>query len=174
MDIKKLFEEKNGTFAEKVAGDEELKKRIENLSENGQHPLSLVIACSDSRVIPESIFSASFGELFVIRTAGNVINEGELGSIEYAVRHLHVKCIFVLGHTKCGAVHAAIHNERGDYLAPILNRIKSAIKDETDEIKAAEKNALSTAAYIKNLFKDFEGCVLCGIYDIKTGKVGLL
>ena len=82
------------------------KRRIET-AENGQHPYIIVIACSDSRVIPEEIFSAGIGELLVIRVAGNVLDNHQLGSIEYAGAHLGCKLIFLLGHTDCGAVSAA-------------------------------------------------------------------
>ncbi len=71
---------------------------------NGQNPFALIITCSDSRVIPEAIFQVGIGDLFVIRIAGNVIDNHQLGSIEYAADHLGVKLIVVLGHTHCGAV----------------------------------------------------------------------
>lgn len=67
----------------------------------------MVVACSDSRVIPESIFSAGIGDLFVVRVAGNVIDNHQLGTIEYAVEHLGCNLVLVLGHTLCGAVGAA-------------------------------------------------------------------
>ena len=76
--------------------------------QNGQQPYAIVIACSDSRVIPESIFCAGIGELFTIRLAGNVIDDHQLGSIEYAVEHLGTNLVVVLGHTGCGAVDARI------------------------------------------------------------------
>ena len=76
-------------------------------AENGQHPYAIVVCCSDSRVIPEQIFSADIGDLFVIRVAGNVLDQHQLGSIEYAAGHLHCQHIIVLGHTGCGAVTAA-------------------------------------------------------------------
>ena len=78
-------------------------------------------------MVPEYIFNAKLGELFVIRTAGNVINEGELATVEYAIEHLKVKRIIVLGHTHCGAIHAAINDEQGKYLDPILRRIKTTL-----------------------------------------------
>ena len=77
-------------------------------AENGQHPYAIVVCCSDSRVIPEQIFSADIGDLFVIRVAGNVLDQHQLGSIEYAAGHLHCQHIIVLGHTGCGAVTAAL------------------------------------------------------------------
>ena len=69
----------------------------------GQKPYAIVISCSDSRVIPEAIFSAGIGDLFVIRVVGNVLDNHQLGSIEYAAEHLGVKLIVMLGHTGCGA-----------------------------------------------------------------------
>ena len=134
------IEQGNKEFLNKLEKDEALRNRRDELVK-GQHPETLVITCSDSRVIPELIFNSSLGDLFVIRTAGNVINEGELATIEYAIAHLHIKYIVVLGHTSCGAIHAAIHKEKGQYLDPILSRIQLAIKDECDEYKASEINA---------------------------------
>ena len=77
-------------------------------AEEGQHPYAVVITCSDSRVVPEVVFSAGIGDLFVIRVAGNVIDSHQLGSIEYAAEHLGCRLVLVLGHTHCGAVDAAI------------------------------------------------------------------
>ena len=81
-------------------------------AEEGQHPYAIVITCSDSRVIPDAIFSAGIGELFVIRVAGNVLDNHQLGSIEYAFSHLDANVIIMLGHTKCGAISAAQHSQR--------------------------------------------------------------
>ena len=89
MDIKKGNQE----FLNILDNNKELKDRRDELVK-GQHPDTLIITCSDSRVVPEYIFNAKLGELFVIRTAGNVINEGELATVEYAIEHLKVKYIF--------------------------------------------------------------------------------
>jgi carbonic anhydrase len=72
-----------------------------------QHPFAIVLSCSDSRVPPEIVFDQGLGDLFVIRVAGNVIDDHSLGSIEYAADHLAVRLIVVLGHQRCGAVKAA-------------------------------------------------------------------
>ncbi|MBQ7599669.1 MAG: hypothetical protein IJU57_03240 [Clostridia bacterium] len=74
---------------------------------NGQKPRAVIVTCSDSRVVPEAVFSCGIGELFVIRTAGNVIGVSELASVEYVVDHLGTDTVVVLGHTACGAVRAA-------------------------------------------------------------------
>ena len=137
----------------------------------GQHPETLVITCSDSRVVPEVIFNCYLGDIFVIRTAGNVINEGELATVEYAIEHLKVKHIVVLGHTCCGAIHASIHNETSKYMSPILTRIKTNIGDINDEVEATKINAYKEMNYIKEKFPQYEGSIEYKIYDIKTSKV---
>jgi carbonic anhydrase len=75
---------------------------------SGQHPYAVILGCSDSRVSPEVVFDEGLGELFVVREAGHVADDDTLGSIEYAVEHLHVPLIVVLGHQSCGAVAAAV------------------------------------------------------------------
>ena len=140
----------------------------------GQHPKALIVTCSDSRVVPEIIFSKTFGDLFVIRTAGNVINEGELASIEYGIHHLHIPLVVVLGHTQCGAVHAAMENEKGLYLDPILNRIKKNIEGIDNEIEASKANALKEVEFIKKMFPDYSGEVIAMIYDLSQNTVNLI
>ena len=87
-----------------------------HFKENGQHPYAIIISCSDSRVVPEVIFSAGIGDLFVIRVAGNVIDAHQLGSIEYAAEHLGTGLVVVLGHTDCGAVGAVLSGHGGGYI----------------------------------------------------------
>ena len=77
----------------------------------GQKPYAVILSCADSRVPPEIIFDKGFGEIFVIRVAGNVADPVALGSIEYAVEHLGSPLIMVLGYTKCGAVTAAVEDK---------------------------------------------------------------
>ena len=160
----------NKEFLNKLNNNKELKDRRDELIK-GQHPDTLVITCSDSRVVPEFIFNASLGDIFVIRTAGNVINEGELATVEYAIEHLKVKHIVVLGHTHCGAIHASIHNEKGRYLDPILNRIKLNIGNTCDELEASRINAIKEVEFIKEKFPDYKGIIKVKIYDIETSKV---
>ena len=160
----------NKEFLNKLENDKALKDRRDELVK-GQHPEVLVITCSDSRVVPEFIFNCSLGDIFVIRTAGNVINEGELATVEYAIEHLKVKRIVVLGHTHCGAVHATIKNEKGKYLDPILNRIRKNIGDISDEYLASKENAFKEANYIKEKFPQYEGIVESMIYDIEESTI---
>lgn len=160
----------NKEFLNKLENDRALKDRRDGLVK-GQHPEVLVITCSDSRVVPEIIFNCSLGDIFVIRTAGNIINEGELATVEYAIEHLKVKRIVVLGHTHCGAVHATIKNEKGQYLDPILNRIRKNIGDISDEYLASKENAFKEANYIKEKFPQYEGIIESMIYDIEESTI---
>lgn len=94
----------NASYIDAKVNSEDISqaKRTDTLV-NGQKPYAIIITCSDSRVIPENIFMTGIGELFVIRIAGNVIDEHQLGSIEYAASHLGAPLIVVMGHTHCGA-----------------------------------------------------------------------
>lgn len=161
---------KNEKFYFSVQQNPELKSTLQELAKC-QSPKTLVVCCSDSRVIPEEIFSSSFGELFVIRTAGNVINDGELGSLEYGIEHLKVDLVVVLGHSHCGAVHACIHKEKGKYLSPILNRISKNIGSLEDELDASKKNAYLESEFIKEKFPEYKGEIVPMFYDIETGRV---
>ena len=75
---------------------------------SGQHPYATILGCSDSRVPPELIFDAGFGDLFIVRVAGNVISPEVMGTLQYASLHLHTPLFVVLGHEGCGAIEAAL------------------------------------------------------------------
>lgn len=147
---------------------------------NGQQPYAIVIACSNSRVIPESIFSAGIGELFTIRVAGNVIDDHQLGSIEYAVEHLGTNLVVVMGHTGCGAVEAAIHHEPSGFIKYITDEIKLAIGEETDPYRASRLNVMRSirqindALDINNLRHGKELAAIGAIYHIDDGHVEFL
>ena len=146
-------------------------------SQNGQQPYAIVIACSDSRVIPESIFCAGIGELFTIRLAGNVIDDHQLGSIEYAVEHLGTNLVVVLGHTKCGAVDAAIHHDPSGFIKYITDEIRLAIGDETDPYRASCLNVehsvrkIIHALDIDHLRHGKDPAVIGAMYHIDDGHV---
>lgn len=110
---------------------DESAKRTKEISHE-QHPMAVVIACSDSRVSPELVFDEGLGDLFVIRTAGNIIGEAEFGSVEYAVEHLKVPLVIVMGHERCGAVQAMIDGiHPGGHLQSIMDSLNNE-----EEIKA--------------------------------------
>lgn len=103
----------------------ESKKRRAELAE-GQHPVAAVICCSDSRVPPEVIFDQGLGDLFVVRTAGNLMGGLELGSLEYAVEHLGVKLVIVMGHKECGAIKAFVQGgEAQGHIRDIVDSIRA-------------------------------------------------
>jgi carbonic anhydrase len=93
-----------------------------------QHPIAVVLGCIDSRVPVETIFDMTFGDLFCVRIAGNVVNDDILASIEYACHVVGAKLIVVLGHTGCGAINAACHDFKEGHITQLLNKIKPAIQ----------------------------------------------
>jgi len=154
----------------------------------GQNPYAIVVACSDSRVPPEYIFDEQLGKLFVVRTAGNVLDKVELGSIEYAAEHLHTPILLILGHTSCGAIAATM--EGGEIHSPNLESVVSKIepavskakknhKDEHEAMdEAIKENVLNQIHYaeknskvLKELIESKKLKVVGAIYDIKSGVV---
>ena len=105
---------------------------------DGQKPFAVVVTCSDSRVPPEVIFDQGLGDLFVVRVAGNIVDEAGLGSVEYAVGQLNTPLIVVLGHEKCGAVSATL-----DALQPPYDRPHGAIDSIVEGITPAVREALT-------------------------------
>jgi carbonic anhydrase len=101
------------------------------LARTGQHPFAVILGCADSRVPPELVFDEGLGDLFVIRDAGNVIDDQVLGSIEYAVEHLGVRLVVVLGHEQCGAISAAVAGgEAPGHIKAVVDSLKPAV-DQT-------------------------------------------
>jgi len=136
---------------------DESRQRVIEISK-AQHPFAVVISCSDSRVSPELIFDQGLGDLFVIRTAGNLIGGLEIGSVEYAVEHLGVGLIVVLGHQQCGAVKAFV--EGGEAHGHIKDIIDSLTK---------ETEIISVASNDKNRLEDcIRANILHGIHQLKN------
>lgn len=144
-------------------------------AENGQHPYAIIVCCSDARVIPEHIFSAALGDLFVIRVAGNVLDKHQLGSVEYASLHLHCGHIIVLGHTGCGAVAAALSGGADGFIQYITDDIQEAIGEERNPDKACCLNVQHAVNRLKREFREHPevgSAVIEGaIYDIRSGEV---
>src|SRR5689334_24966509 len=94
----------------------------------GQNPHAEILSCADSRVPPEIIFDQGLGDLFVVRVAGNVATDTELGSLEYGAEHLHIPLLVVLGHESCGAVTAAVQGGDAEgHIATLVNLLKPAV-----------------------------------------------
>ncbi|MCY3023993.1 MAG: carbonic anhydrase [Planctomycetota bacterium] len=111
----------------------------------GQHPCAVVLGCSDSRVPPEVVFDQGLGDLFVVRQAGHTVGGLAMGSIIYAVEHLHVPLIVVLGHSKCGAIAAAAegHNVTGSH-----RKVIEALKPSVDQARAHGGDLLDAAVRV--------------------------
>jgi carbonic anhydrase len=152
----------------------------------GQHPFAAVLSCSDSRVPPEIIFDRGLGDLFVVRVAGNVATDLTIESLDYSVKHLGVRVVFILGHTKCGAVTAAVqgHDEEGD-VGPMLKELQVPVEESKGEPGNAVENAIrqnvlyvmkkvATSPEFQPMIKDGELKIIGGIYDLDTGKIEML
>jgi carbonic anhydrase len=153
-----------------------------------QHPFATIVSCSDSRVPPEIVFDQGLGDLFVCRVAGNVVDDHSLGSIEYAVDHLAVRLIVVLGHQSCGAVKAAKETIAAKGKAPghiesLVTAIKPAVettaKDDLETtIKANVKHVVNALRSSKPILKakidSGEVQVIGGYYSLDTGGVTFL
>lgn len=140
----------------------------------GQHPFAVVLCCSDSRVVPEILFDQKMGDLFVIRNAGNVVDEDVLGSIEYAVEHLGTPLVVVLGHSYCGAVTATCQG--GDlpgHIIDIAQRIRPAIDSGCCIDDNARRHAQRMAQMISGnpIVKHESAQVVAAFYDIRSGVV---
>jgi carbonic anhydrase len=169
-----------------MTADQAAKRRAELAK--SQHPLAAIVSCSDSRVPPEIVFDQGLGDLFIVRVAGNVINDEGLGSIEYSVDHLGTRLILVLGHQSCGAVKAAKETIAAKGKAPghiesLVTAIKPAVeataKDDLDTtIKANVKHVVdalrSSTPILKTKVDSGQIQVIGGYYNLDTGAVTFL
>src|SRR5213080_2297559 len=165
----------------------EAAKRRAELTKS-QHPFAIIVTCSDSRVPPEIVFDQGLGDLFVLRVAVNVINDHSLGSIEYAVDHLAVRLIVVLGHQRCGAVKAAKETIAAKGKAPghiesLVTAIRPAVeatvkRDLEATVKANVKNVVqalrSSTPVLKAKVDASELRVIGAYYSLDTGMVAFM
>lgn len=157
---------------------------------NGQRPFAVILGCSDSRVPPELVFDQSFGDLFVIRLAGNLIAPGVAGSIQYAYQHLGTSLLVVLGHEGCGAVKAALdakfhrakHPER---IRQLVELIEPGLEQIDPNLSAAEQLEAGVEANVRwsmlqvsrareaqeALQRNGSVLIVGAIYELSTGKV---
>ncbi|WP_223428789.1 carbonic anhydrase [Tateyamaria pelophila] len=158
----------------------------------GQQPFAAIVSCADSRVSPELIFDQGPGDLFVIRVAGNFLNEDGIASLEFGTAVLGIKLIVVLGHSSCGAVDATIDVvQNGTELPGHLPRLAEAIRPAVDLAIASGSDDLLTVATQQNAKLNAENALLtepvlselassgalksaAGVYEISTGKVEFL
>lgn len=164
-------------------------KRVYETSKE-QHPFVVVITCSDSRVDPDIIFDQGIGDLFVIRNAGNILSDIDLGSIEYAVEHLNVSLVVVMGHTDCGAIKAFVkrgftkeHASNSHHIDVILDSLA-----QEKEIRALDKNDpkflnmcidanIDHAANVLNknaIIQEKGATVVKMLYETNSGKISVI
>lgn len=172
--------EKRDDIHSRICSGNERYRRLDparrvDTARNGQHPWAIVVCCSDSRVVPEAIFSADLGELFVIRVAGNVLDNYQIGSIEYAAAHLHCGYILILGHTGCGAVSAALSGGGEGFIQYITDDILEAVGEERDPNQACRLNALHSVDRLRRDFSAYpeigEAVIEAAVYDLESGTV---
>ena len=123
-----------------------------------QDPFAAILGCSDSRVPPELLFDASFGELFVIRVAGNVLGPAIEGSLQYAGLHLRTPLFVVLGHQGCGAVEAAMEQKfegavHGSRIARLLHEIEPALEAPDPILSHEQQLALAVEANVRHTLR---------------------
>jgi carbonic anhydrase len=158
----------------------------------GQQPFATILACSDSRVPPELVFDQGFGELFVIRVAGNIVSTDVLGSLQYAIRHLHTPLVVVMGHESCGAVTAAVEalDGRGQeprFIAALVAAIEPGLKGLPADLVGADRvhaaveanvrwsmRQLASIAEGKLALKRKDMVLVGAVYDIAMGTVRFL
>jgi carbonic anhydrase len=157
-----------------------------------QYPIAAILSCSDSRVAPELAFDQGPGDIFVVRVAGNFVNDDGLASFEYAVHFLGVPLLMVLGHSNCGAVSAAIKvvKERAElpgHLPELIKSIEPAViaahgRHPSDLVAATIEENVRLS--VKHLIEDVpvlsealaakKIAISGGVYDLATGKVNLI
>jgi len=173
----------NARFATDTQAAKDIGNKRRTELTRGQHPFAVVLSCADSRVVPELLFDQGLGDLFVVRIAGNVAEQGMLGSIEYAVEHLHVPLIVVLGHERCGAVQAAVDGK------PLPGHLGWLVKQvfTGDNLPAGKPEAVTSAIRanaihqaaalpgkspeLKELMDHKRVQVVAGVYSLATGKI---
>lgn len=153
-----------------------------------QKPFAAILSCSDSRVPPEVIFDQGIGDLFVIRLAGNVLSDEGLASLEYAVEHLGVTYIMVLGHERCGAVNATVKGgpSHPGHLESLIKAIKPAVEESKDKpgdildnavksnVSMVVKQLNSSEPVLKEFVKKGNLKIVGARYDLDDGKVEIL
>jgi carbonic anhydrase len=186
----KMLQEGNGRFTSGTVKrlNQGAKQRVQT-AEKGQKPFAVVLSCADSRVPVEVLFDRGIGDIFVVRDAGNIATTTDIGSIEYAVDHLGSPLVVVMGHSKCGAVTAAVQGGEAppnikaivDFIAPAVTTAKTASPDKsgdalvaaaiTANIWQAMADIYKNSPMLREKVKDGKVKLVGAAYDIKNGKV---
>jgi carbonic anhydrase len=169
----------NEKFAKGVLVGWDVAKRRQEIA-SGQQPYAAIVDCSDSRVAPEYVFNARLGDIFVVRKAGNFIESGDIGSLEYAAEHLHVPLIVVMGHQRCGAMTAACSSGKAEgHIAEIVKALQPAAiagKGDVEEssrqnVKIQIERMREKSEIIRKLEQEGKLAIVGAFYSLDTGKV---
>lgn len=166
--------------------------KLRELAEKGQKPFAIVVSCSDSRVPAELLFDCGFGDLFVVRVAGNVVQPSQIASIEYAAKVLGATLCLIMGHSRCGAVQAALDAETGKRpdLGPnidfLIELIRPAVRQGLNEkgsrvpildrcirenVRRTATEVLAKSSLLRALASEGRFQVVEGVVHLETGKV---
>lgn len=182
MDSLELLKQGNSRF---VSGKMQQKDMVKRRAElvNGQKPYATILTCSDSRVSPEHIFDAGLGDIFVVRTAGNIADAIAIGSIEYAAEHLGAPLLVVMGHSSCGAVKAACSADHAEgNIDAIVKELQEAVKFGNkdpaqvvkENVRCVLKKIRSDSGILLHLEKEGKLKIIGAIYSLASGRVEFL
>lgn len=159
---------------------------------DGQEPFATILGCSDSRVPVELVFDQGFGDLFVVRVAGNIVDPATFGSIGYGIEHLKTPLVVVLGHEQCGAVTAALNELRNDVsdrpaIDALLDFVKPSLANIDSELSMTKQVAQGVEANVRRAVEQLVNApaakseidagrirIVGAVYDLKTGQVRFL
>ena len=175
--LKQLLEGNQRFIENKRKSPNQTMTRVQEVAK-GQAPFAAILSCADSRVPAEIIFDRGFGDLFVVRNAGNIATPEEIGSLEFGTLVLGAKVLMVIGHQSCGAVKATIAgNAVPGQIASILDAIKPAIKPNQTLEESTIANVklgisrLQASPVISQLIKDGKLKIAGGYYNLETGMI---
>jgi carbonic anhydrase len=180
-----LLKAGNDRFARNASSPVSLSVNRRRELADAQHPLAIVLSCADSRVPPEFVFNVGLGDLFVIRTAGEVIDRSILASLEYGAEHLHIPLLVVMGHESCGAVKAAAEAKSAppspnlDYLLKAIQASRKPIVQDRDAIKTLVlanveqviNDAMAKSSLLQRLVDEGRIGVVGAYYELVSGRV---
>ncbi|MES2181983.1 MAG: carbonic anhydrase [Pseudomonadota bacterium] len=187
-----LLMEGNERFLNSQTEQKDLRNLVD-LTIHEQHPFAAILSCSDSRAPTEYIFDQALGDIFSVRLAGNIASNKAIGSLEFSCKYLGSKLVVVLGHSGCGAVHAACDGYEGGHIGDITQLIKPAVEREATELvdrtseneaflaKVCELNVdvqikriLSRSTILQEMLAKKQIGIVGGVYDLVTAKVNFI
>lgn len=187
-----LLKEGNQRFVSGLSKNRDLLQQSKLTGKKGQYPFAIVLSCMDSRGSPELLFDQGIGDIFAVRLAGNVLDQDQLGGMEYATEAVGSHLIVVMGHSRCGAVSGACHRVEMGYLTQLLNKIQPAIdqvmktknvthlncEDQNTIDEIAKQNVLNVMSditkqspIINKLVQSGDVKIVGGMQDVQTGKI---